>query len=62
MRKSFQTQPALFAPSELSDHPAMKALDGLEALVDWGEVEALLPRGEGKAARWGSCGGLDIRR
>lgn len=28
----------------------MKALDGLEGLVDWGEVEALLPQGEGKAA------------
>jgi IS5 family transposase len=50
MRKSFQTGPALFAPSELPLHPAMKALDGLEALVDWGEVEALLPQGEGKAA------------
>lgn len=50
MRKSFLTQPALFAPAELLDHPAMKALDGLETLVDWGEIEALLPRGEGKAA------------
>ncbi len=28
----------------------MKAQGGLEALVDWSEVEALLPRGEGKAA------------
>jgi transposase, IS5 family len=50
MRRSFQTQPVLFVPTELLDHPAMKALDGLETLVDWGEVEALLPRGVGKAA------------
>lgn len=50
MRKSFQTQPALFVPAELLDHPAMRALDGLEGLVDWGAVEALLPRGERKAA------------
>ena len=50
MRKSFQTQPALFAPADLLEHPAMKALDGLESLVDWGEVEGLLPRGEGKLA------------
>lgn len=28
----------------------MKALDGLENLVDWGAVEALLPRGEDRAA------------
>jgi IS5 family transposase len=50
MRKSFQTQPALFAPAELSEHPVMKSLDGLETLIDWGEIEGLLPRGEGKAA------------
>jgi hypothetical protein len=29
----------------------MKALDGLEALVDWGEIKALLPKGEGKSAK-----------
>ena len=28
----------------------MKALGGLESLVDWGEVEAFLPRCAGKAA------------
>jgi hypothetical protein len=50
MRKSFQTQPALFALAELSDHPVMKSLDGLDALIDWGAIEVLLPRGEGKAA------------
>ncbi len=50
LRKSFQTQPALFAPAEVLEHPAVTALDGLEALVDRGEVAALLPRGEGKAS------------
>jgi IS5 family transposase len=46
MRQSFSTQPALFASPELLDHPALKALDGIEALVDWSRLEALLPQGE----------------
>ncbi|KMW57269.1 hypothetical protein AIOL_002230 [Candidatus Rhodobacter oscarellae] len=45
MRQSFTTQPALFAPQELFDHPAMSALDGVEELLDWSRIEALLPRG-----------------
>jgi IS5 family transposase len=48
MRKSFKSLPALFAPVEMLEHPAKKALDGIEGLVDWDEMEALLPRGEGK--------------
>lgn len=46
MRQSFSTQPALFAPQELFDHPALGALDEVEALIDWSRIEALLPRGE----------------
>lgn len=46
MRQSFSTQPALFAPQELYDHPALTALDDVEALIDWGRIEALLPCGE----------------
>jgi hypothetical protein len=44
MRKSFQTQPALFALAELSDHPAMKSLYGLGALIDWGAIEVFSAR------------------
>src|SRR6056297_2728174 len=46
MRQSFSTQPALFAPQELYDHPALTALDDVEALIDWPGIEALLPCGE----------------
>lgn len=46
MRQSFSTQPALFAPQELYDHPALCALDEVEALLDWERIEALLPCGE----------------
>lgn len=50
MRQSFSTQPALFASHDLMDHPALKALDGIESLLDWSRLEALLPQGdEGKA-------------
>lgn len=49
MRQSFSTQPALFAPQELFDHPALCALDEVEALIDWARIEALLPVGEEKA-------------
>ena len=42
MRQSFATQPALFAGPELLDHPALKALDPLEALFDWSALEALM--------------------
>jgi transposase, IS5 family len=46
MRQSFSTQPALFASPELMDHPALKALDGIEGLLAWSRLEALLPQGE----------------
>jgi IS5 family transposase len=46
MRQSFSTQPALFVSQELLDHPALKALDGIEGLLDWSRLEALLPQGE----------------
>lgn len=49
MRQSFTTQPALFAPHELFEHPALAALDDVETLIDWARVEAHLPRGEEKA-------------
>jgi transposase, IS5 family len=44
MRKSFQTQPALFALAAGSDHPVMKSLDGLGALIDWGAIEVFSAR------------------
>lgn len=50
MRQSFTTQPALFASHELFDHPALAALDDVEALIDWGRIEALLPGGEDRKA------------
>lgn len=50
MRQNFCTQPALFAPSELFDHPALTALDDVEAVLDWHRIEALLPRGKDKRA------------
>jgi hypothetical protein len=45
MRKSYRTQPALFALAELSDHPVMKSLDGLDALehVAFNLLHSLLP-------------------
>ena len=46
MRQSFSTQPALFASQALMDRPALKALDGIERLLDWSRPEALLPQGE----------------
>ena len=49
MRKSFATQPALFAGPELFDHPALKALDPVEALFDWEALAGLLVD-EGKKA------------
>ena len=49
MRQSFSTQPALFAPQELFDHPALTALDDVEGLIDWDRIEAHLPRGEDRA-------------
>ena len=33
---------------ELFDHPALAARDEVEALIDWGRIETLLPRGEEK--------------
>jgi transposase, IS5 family len=49
MRRSFATQPALFAGPALFDHPALKALDPLEELFDWPALEALLSDPGGKA-------------
>jgi IS5 family transposase len=49
MRKSFATQPALFASPALFDHPALKALDPLEELFDWPALEAHLVDAGGKA-------------
>lgn len=53
MRKSFATQPALFATHDLLDHPALSALDGIESLIDWSVLEALLPKGKGETGRLG---------
>lgn len=50
MRQSVSTQPALFAPHEVFDHPALSALDDVEDLIDWSRVEALLPGGEDRKA------------
>ena len=50
MRQSFSTQPAVFASQDLSDHPDLAALDGVEALLDWSRLEALLPQGEDRRA------------
>ncbi len=55
MRQSFETQPALFAPHALFDHPALQALDDVEALIDWPRIEAHLPRGA-QAAQTGRPG------
>ena len=49
MRKSFATQPALFAGPALFDHPALKALDPLEELFDWPALEAAVTASGGKA-------------
>lgn len=49
MRKSFETQPALFAGPALFDHPALKALDPVEELFDWPGLEAQVTTAGGKA-------------
>jgi hypothetical protein len=46
MRQSLSTQPAPFASPGLKDHPALKAPDGIEGLLDWSRPEALSPQGE----------------
>ena len=48
MRQSFSTQPALFAPHAIFDHPSLCALDDVEALIDWQLVEHYLPCGSNK--------------
>jgi len=53
MRKSFATQPAFFATHDLLEHPALNALDGIESLIDWSVLEALLPKGKGETGRLG---------
>jgi len=53
MRKSFTTQPALFATPDLLDHPALGALDGIESLIDWSALEPFLPQGGGQTGRPG---------
>ena len=50
MRQSFHTQPALFASEDLFEHPALTALDGIEGVLDWSRLEALLPQGEDRKA------------
>ena len=42
MRKSFETQPALFVSSTIFDHPSLHGLDDTEAVLDWTELEALM--------------------
>lgn len=49
MRESFSTQPSLFATHDVMSHPALAALDGVEATLDWARLEALLPAGEDRA-------------
>ena len=56
MRKSFATQPALFAGPELFDHPALKALDPVEALFDWDALEAMLKEEAAEEKRAGGAG------
>ncbi len=53
MRKSFTTQPALFATHGLPDQPALNALDEIESLIDWPAPEPLLPEGKGETGRPG---------
>jgi IS5 family transposase len=53
MRRSFDSQPALFATPALLDHPALQALDEVEWLIDWSRLEPLLPQGEGRTGRPG---------
>lgn len=53
MRKSFRTQPALFATQDLLEHPALGALDAIESLIDWSALEAFLPQGNGQTGRPG---------
>lgn len=42
MKKSFQTQPELFATSAELEHPALHGLDGAEAVLDWDQLELLM--------------------
>ena len=53
MRRSFTSQPALFATHELLDHPALSALDDIEAVIDWEALVPLLPQGKGDTGRLG---------
>ena len=53
MRRSFSSQPALFAPHDLLEHPALGALDEIEVLIDWDALVPLLPPGKGKTGRLG---------
>ena len=53
MRRSFSSQPALFATHELLDHPALGALDDIEAVIDWDALTPLLPQGKGDTGRLG---------
>ena len=50
MRKTFTSQPVLFVPAELYQHEALRALDDVEALIDWSRIERLLLEGDGKQA------------
>jgi IS5 family transposase len=44
MRKSFDTQPALFVSSTALDHPSLHGLDDTEAVLDWAHLEALMDK------------------
>jgi len=43
MQKPFATQPKLFVSSLDLSYPALHALDDTEELLDWSEIERLLP-------------------
>ena len=43
MQKSFSTQAKLFVSTADLDHPILHSLDATEALLDWSEIERLLP-------------------
>lgn len=42
MRKSFETQPALFVSATALDHPSLHGLDDTEAVLNWSRLEALM--------------------
>ncbi|MEH6633524.1 MAG: transposase [Halopseudomonas aestusnigri] len=59
MKHSFKTQPALFATNDLLDHSSLKALEGIESLINGTVLEPLLPKGEGGTGRPG-CAAMTL--